>query len=90
MDILIYTGYVAGICSTIAFLPQVIKTWNSRSARDISWGLLFLLFIGVSLWTLYGVINFDIPIIIANTITGLLVASLIIMKFWFSHRYKEL
>jgi MtN3 and saliva related transmembrane protein len=90
MDILIYTGYVAGICSTIAFLPQVIKTWNSRSARDISWGLLFLLFVGVSLWSLYGVINFDIPIIAANVLTGLLVASLIIMKFWFNHRYNEL
>jgi MtN3 and saliva related transmembrane protein len=90
MDLLIYTGYIAGICSTVAFIPQVRKTWNSGSAKDISWGLLALLFTGVSLWVVYGVINQDIPIIAANTITGMLVASLLFMKFWFDYRYRGL
>ncbi|MBN1166564.1 MAG: SemiSWEET transporter [Methanospirillaceae archaeon] len=86
MDPLLYTGYVGGICTTLAFLPQVIKTWKSRTAHDISWGLLFLLLVGVSLWVIYGIVDKDPPLIAANTVTGSLIAALVGMKWWFAHK----
>ncbi len=89
MDPLLYTGYVGGICTTIAFLPQVLKTWQSQTAHDISWGLLFLLLIGVFLWMIYGIVDRDIPVTIANLITGCLITSLISMKWWFDHRCRQ-
>jgi len=85
MDTLLFTGYIAGVCTTIAFLPQVIKTWKSRSAHDLSWGLLFLLLIGVFLWMIYGIVNEDIPVTCANAVTGIFIVSIVGMKWWFDH-----
>lgn len=90
MDLLNYTGYVAGICSTLAFLPQVIRTWKTKSARDISWGLLFLFIAGSTLWATYGFIKMDIPIIAANVVTGFMLIALFIMKWCYNHRYRGL
>jgi len=89
MDGLLYTGYIGGICTTLAFLPQVIKTWNSRTAHDLSWGLLFLLLVGVFLWMIYGIVNEDIPVTVANGITSVLILAIVWMKWWFDHRCKE-
>lgn len=86
MDMLLYTGYIGGVCTTIAFLPQVLKTWRCRSARDLSWGLLFLLLIGVFLWMIYGIVSDDIPVMIANSITSIFIISIVAMKWWFDHR----
>lgn len=85
MDTLLYTGYIAGFCTTLAFLPQVIKTWQSRSAHDLSWGLLFLLLVGVFLWMIYGIETGDMPVACANTVTGCFIVSLVGMKWWFDH-----
>jgi MtN3 and saliva related transmembrane protein len=86
MDMLLDTGYIGGICTTIAFLPQVVKTWNSRSAHDLSWGLLFLLLIGVFLWMIYGIVSADIPVMLANGVTSIFIVSIVGMKWWFDHR----
>ncbi|ABD40277.1 hypothetical protein Mhun_0517 [Methanospirillum hungatei JF-1] len=86
MDMLLYTGYIGGICTTIAFLPQVVKTWKSRSAHDLSWGLLFLLLIGVFLWMIYGIVSADIPVMLANGVTSVFIVSIVGMKWWFDHR----
>ncbi len=76
-------GFVAGIFTTIAFIPQVIKTWDSKSAEDVSY-LMFIFFIlGVLLWCIYGWEIHSIPVIIANTITFFLAASIITLKVIF-------
>ena len=80
MDLTNLIGTLAGILTTIAFIPQVAKTWRTRSAGDISL-LMFLLFSsGVLLWFIYGLLLHALPIIIANGITLSLSASILLMK----------
>jgi len=85
MDNIRILGLVAGMCTTISFLPQVIKTWKTRSAKDLSLGMFLLFCIGVVLWLIYGIMVMDIPVIAANFVTLLLSATLLVFKL----RFKE-
>lgn len=76
-------GLIAGACTTIAFLPQVIKTWKSRSAKDLSLSMFSIFTIGVSLWLVYGILDQNVPVIAANLITLMLAATLLVLKFRF-------
>jgi MtN3 and saliva related transmembrane protein len=73
-------GLMAATCTTIAFLPQVIKTWKAKSARDLSLGMFSIFAIGVTLWLIYGIRLGELPIILANTITLLLILLLLYFK----------
>ena len=75
-----WLGTVAGLCTTIAFLPQVVKVWRTRSARDISLGMYAILAIGIVFWLVYGWILGIWPVIVANAVTLVLVAVVIAMK----------
>jgi MtN3 and saliva related transmembrane protein len=76
-------GMVAGSCTTVAFLPQVIKTWKTRSAKDLSLGMFTLFCTGVFLWLIYGIRMNDVPVISANLVTLLLASTLLVFKIWF-------
>lgn len=76
-------GLIAGACTTLAFLPQVIKTWKSRSAKDLSLSMFSIFTIGVSLWLVYGILDQNVPVIAANLITLMLAATLLVLKFRF-------
>ncbi len=78
-------GLIAGACTTIAFLPQVIKTWKSRSAKDLSLSMFTIFSLGVALWLVYGFLVQDIPVIAANMITLMLASTLLVFKL----KYKE-
>lgn len=73
-------GVLAAICTTISFLPQVIKTWKSKSAKDLSLGMFSLFFTGVFLWLIYGLMTENFPIILANGLTLVLSGSLLYFK----------
>ena len=74
-----YVGFFAAFCTTIAFLPQAIKVYKTKSTKDISL-LMFIIFtVGVASWLAYGVYLNDLPLIIANTIT--LILSLFILFY---------
>ena len=73
-------GFGAAIGTTAAWFPQVVRTWSTRSARDFSWGYLALFIMGVSFWTMYGVLRHDPVVIIANGVTLLLVISVSLVK----------
>jgi MtN3 and saliva related transmembrane protein len=73
-------GSIAGTFTTLAFIPQVIKTWRSRSAADISLVMFLLFSSGVVLWLVYGVLIGSKPVIIANTITLILALSILGLK----------
>lgn len=75
-----YIGYCAGTLTTVAFLPQVLKVFRERSARDISLGMYLLFCTGVVAWLLYGLILVSWPIIIANIVTLLLSGTVLVMK----------
>lgn len=76
-------GLVAGTLTSLAFLPQVLKTWQSRSASDISLGMFLLFTTGVALWLVYGLLRGELPIIAANAITLGLSLVILLMKFRF-------
>ncbi|MBI2353929.1 MAG: SemiSWEET transporter [Deltaproteobacteria bacterium] len=61
-------GLVAGTLTSIAAIPQVVKTLRTRHARDISIWQPLLLSIGVALWMLYGMLIHDLPLILANIV----------------------
>jgi MtN3 and saliva related transmembrane protein len=73
-------GYVAAILTTIAFLPQVLKTWRSRSAKDVSLVMMITFSIGVFLWLVYGLAIQAMPIITANATTLILALLIVILK----------
>ena len=73
-------GYVAALFATGSFIPQVAKTWRTRSAEDLSWVMLFTHVVGLTLWLAYGVALRAAPIIIANAIGVLLDVILIVLK----------
>ena len=76
-------GMIAGTLTTISFLPQVIKTYRSRSSKDLSLGMLSLLSLGMFLWMIYGISLMKPAIIIANALTLLLAVALLYAKFRF-------
>ena len=77
--ILKYIGFFAAFCTTIAFLPQALKVYKSKSTKDISLYMFVIFTIGVFSWLVYGVIISDLPIILANAVT--LILSLFILLF---------
>jgi MtN3 and saliva related transmembrane protein len=78
-----YIGFFAGFCTTVAFIPQALKVWRTKSTKDISL-LMFIIFTtGVLSWLIYGITISDAPIIIANAITLILSIFILFYKIKF-------
>ena len=77
-------GYSAAILTTVAFLPQLIKTLKTKKADDVSLTTLIMFIIGVLSWIVYGYKISSIPILIANLITLILNLLILISKIYFS------
>ncbi|NQV77129.1 MAG: SemiSWEET transporter [Lutibacter sp.] len=77
-------GLLAALLTTASFLPQVYKTWKSKSADGLSLTMYLAFFVGIILWLVYGVHLKSISMIIANSITAIFTFLLIIFKL----RYK--
>lgn len=73
-------GYLAALFATGSFVPQVIKTWRSQSARDLSLVMLLCHIVGMVLWLAYGVMIGSTPVIVANVIAILLDVVLLGLK----------
>jgi MtN3 and saliva related transmembrane protein len=73
-------GYLAAALTTLAFIPQVVHTWRTRSTDGISLGMYAIFTCGVGLWLAYGVMLAEWPIIIANGITFVLALFIVAMK----------
>jgi len=76
-------GYLAAILTTISFLPQVIKVWQTRSARDISLPMYSLFILGTALWLSYGVAIRSLPVALANAATLVLAGGVLVGKLKF-------
>lgn len=85
MDIASWLGFVAGACTTAAFVPQVLKTWRTRSAEDVSLATFAIFGFGVLLWLVYGLYIDSWPIVIANGITLILASAMVV----FTWRYRR-
>ena len=76
-------GFVAAICTTVAFVPQLLRVIRLRSAREISLPTFLLFSVGVFLWVIYGVHIGSKPVIASNAITLVVSLSILILKLRF-------
>ena len=84
MNTFTIVGLAAATCTTLAFLPQAIKVIRTKQTKDLSLVMYSVFTLGVFLWLVYGILVKDAPLIIANVITFILAATILIMKI----RYK--
>jgi MtN3 and saliva related transmembrane protein len=73
-------GYLAGLLTTGSAVPQVVKSWRTRSVQDLSLAMLCMLNIGLLCWLVYGVSYSDWPIVLTNGCSFALWCSLLVMK----------
>ncbi len=76
-------GTVAALFTTLAFVPQVIQIWRTRSASSVSMPMYVIFTAGVLLWLAYGLMLVSWPIIGCNIVTLVLALSVIVMKLKF-------
>ena len=79
-------GSVAAFCTTFSFLPQLIRVWQRKSARDVSLSMFLLFSIGVACWLLYGLGIGSAPVIAANAVTLALALAILILKVRYDQR----
>ena len=77
-------GIIAGALSCTTFLPQVIKTWKSKSTKDVSLSMFLIASLGTTLWLVYGILINSISIIGTNIVV--LIFSLTMLWLMFKHR----
>jgi MtN3 and saliva related transmembrane protein len=80
MNVIGLVGAAAAVCTTGAFVPQVAKTWRSRSAADISGHMFAIMALGNALWLAYGIALGDWAIIGANAVSLLLTLTMLALK----------
>ncbi|MGH8370487.1 MAG: SemiSWEET transporter [Gammaproteobacteria bacterium] len=73
-------GLAAALLTTIAFVPQVIRSWRSRDTRAISLPMYSVFTLGIGLWLVYGLMLHDLPITLANGVTLLLALTVLVLK----------
>ncbi len=73
-------GWIAGTLTTIAFFPQLLKTWTTKSAKDVSLVMMVTFCIGVFLWLLYGLTINAMPVVVTNSVTLILALLILILK----------
>lgn len=80
MSFVTLTGMVAAVLTTIAFLPQVLRTWKTRSTSDISLVMFATYVTGIVLWLVYGLMLGDLPLICSNAVTLVLSGTILGLK----------
>ena len=71
-------GLIAAVCTTFAFVPQVIKVWKTKQTKDLSLRMYSIMFLGILLWLFYGIIIDSLSIILANVVTATLVGTILV------------
>ncbi len=83
MPFIEYVGLFGAFLSAITFIPQVLHAYKTKSVGDLSWGMLWIVFLSVIVWLVYGIYLQLLPVIIANSVILILSAMLIYFKFTF-------
>jgi len=73
-------GLLAAFCTTVSYVPQLKKCWQTGSAGDLSLKMFLTLALGIALWIVYGVLQSDIVIILANSVSLLLLLGILVFK----------
>ena len=80
------TGSVAAFCTTIAFVPQLMRVYRHKSARDISLVMFLVFSLGELLWLIYGLFIHSMPVILANAVTLGLALAILALKLQYDRR----
>lgn len=80
MEFATIVGLIAGALTTMAFLPQAVKAWKTRSTKDLSLATFMIFWIGVICWFVYGLLTNDLAIIVANIVTFILASTILAIK----------
>lgn len=83
MELASLVGFAAGFLTTIAFVPQVLKIWRSKSAQDVSLVTFLAFTAGVALWLVFGILQEELPIVVWNAVTLVLAGAILAMKLRF-------
>jgi MtN3 and saliva related transmembrane protein len=78
-------GYVAGLITAFTFLPQVLKTWKTKSAKDVSLAMFLIALTNQIMWLAFGILRDDPVIIITNALMLLMTSLMIILKLKYNH-----
>ena len=82
-------GIVAATITSFGVFPQLIKTWQTKKAEDLSYGMLLFLIIGVTLWLLYGFMIKAIPVILESAISLSSIIGVLILKIIYRRNYES-
>jgi len=88
-EIIGYIGYLAAVLTTASFLPQAILTIKTRDTDSLSLGMYSLFTFGVFCWLVYGLLISNSAIVVANSVTFLLAASILSFKIYNSFFKKK-
>jgi MtN3 and saliva related transmembrane protein len=80
MSLVTVIGLVAAFCTTISYIPQIRKIWSSDETHDISLKMFLILTAGIALWVLYGVLQTDAVIILANSVSLAFLCAILFFK----------
>ncbi len=81
-------GIVAGVLTSVAMIPQLIKVIRKKNVEDLSWVMIMVLITGLSLWVWYGIIRNELPIIVSNAFAVLVNVTLLICFITFRKKNK--
>ncbi len=77
-------GIVAGILTATSLIPQLVKILKEKKADDVSPLMLIILMAGLGLWTTYGIMKEDWPLLITNAFSFLLNAVVLVLRYRYS------
>jgi MtN3 and saliva related transmembrane protein len=84
--VLDWIGSTAAFCTTVSFVPQLVRVWRRKSACDISLSMFLLFSFGVVCWLIYGLGIGSVPIIAANIVTLALALAILTLKIRYDRR----
>jgi len=79
-------GYAAGAVTAFTFLPQVVKTWREKSAKDISLYMFLIAFINEIMWLVYGFMIDNMVVILTNAVMLVMSGIMIGLKLKYNHK----
>ena len=71
-------GLIAAVCTSFAFVPQFMKVWKTKQTKDLSLRMYSIMFLGILLWLVYGILIDSLSIILANVVTATLVGTILV------------
>jgi len=80
MSLVTVIGLVAAFCTTISYIPQIKKIWETGETHDISLKMFLILAAGIALWVVHGTMQGDAVIILANSVSLAFLATILFFK----------